>query len=122
MIVYLLFFFFSSRRRHTRWTGDWSSDVCSSDLEEAAALAMTAASELRGTHQVDAGRSYVLLGEIFAGIGDEERAQELLELAIELLEREGPSGYLVQAYKRLAAICRKRGDTEGALDVLERAL
>src|SRR6266487_4712166 len=28
-----LFFFFSSRRRHTRWTGDWSSDVCSSDLD-----------------------------------------------------------------------------------------
>src|SRR6266480_2075834 len=26
------FFFFSSRRRHTRWTCDWSSDVCSSDL------------------------------------------------------------------------------------------
>src|SRR4051794_8494944 len=25
-------FFFSSRRRHTRWTGDWSSDVCFSDL------------------------------------------------------------------------------------------
>src|SRR5438876_9547173 len=28
-----VFFFFSSRRRHTRWTGDWSSDVCSSDLD-----------------------------------------------------------------------------------------
>src|SRR5690348_11986123 len=28
----LFFFFFSSRRRHTRWTGDWSSDVCSCDL------------------------------------------------------------------------------------------
>src|SRR5438876_3433480 len=27
-----IIFFFSSRRRHTRWTGDWSSDVCSSDL------------------------------------------------------------------------------------------
>src|SRR5690625_3827826 len=26
------FFFFSSRRRHTRWPRDWSSDVCSSDL------------------------------------------------------------------------------------------
>src|SRR5439155_12122432 len=25
--------FFSSRRRHTRWPRDWSSDVCSSDLE-----------------------------------------------------------------------------------------
>src|SRR5256885_6124350 len=27
------FFFFSSRRRHTRLQGDWSSDVCSSDLQ-----------------------------------------------------------------------------------------
>src|SRR6266850_4365432 len=31
---YLFFFFFSSRRRHTRLQGDWSSDVCSSDLDE----------------------------------------------------------------------------------------
>src|SRR5256885_1787003 len=29
-------FFFSSRRRHTRLQGDWSSDVCSSDLQAAA--------------------------------------------------------------------------------------
>src|SRR5207248_7354955 len=29
--IYVLFFF-SSRRRHTRSYGDWSSDVCSSDL------------------------------------------------------------------------------------------
>src|SRR2546429_5910160 len=28
-----LFFFFSSRRRHTRCSRDWSSDVCSSDLD-----------------------------------------------------------------------------------------
>src|SRR5699024_5964066 len=28
-----VFFFFSSRRRHTRSKRDWSSDVCSSDLE-----------------------------------------------------------------------------------------
>src|SRR5688500_20374132 len=28
-----VFFFFSSRRRHTRLQGDWSSDVCSSDLD-----------------------------------------------------------------------------------------
>src|SRR5437762_8565963 len=31
----LFYFFFSSRRRHTRYIGDWSSDVCSSDLREA---------------------------------------------------------------------------------------
>src|SRR2546422_11546837 len=30
-----MFFFFSSRRRHTRCSRDWSSDVCSSDLDNA---------------------------------------------------------------------------------------
>src|SRR4051794_41829738 len=33
--MYIFIFFFSSRRRHTIWTGDWSSDVCSSDLSSA---------------------------------------------------------------------------------------
>src|SRR6266446_7196843 len=32
MSLKMYFFFFSSRRRHTRLQGDWSSDVCSSDL------------------------------------------------------------------------------------------
>src|SRR5690606_40931162 len=31
-------FFFSSRRRHTRFSRDWSSDVCSSDLAMAAVV------------------------------------------------------------------------------------
>src|SRR5207248_5722891 len=30
--AFVFFLFFSSRRRHTRSYGDWSSDVCSSDL------------------------------------------------------------------------------------------
>src|ERR1017187_10630517 len=30
---YIFLFFFSSRRRHARYIGDWSSDVCSSDLD-----------------------------------------------------------------------------------------
>src|SRR5690606_40032883 len=37
-------FFFSSRRRHTRFSRDWSSDVCSSDLN---------ASTGEGTYSVD---------------------------------------------------------------------
>src|SRR3712207_7387531 len=32
-ILKCFFFFFSSRRRHTRYWRDWSSDVCSSDLQ-----------------------------------------------------------------------------------------
>src|SRR5256885_3821981 len=35
LLVYCCFFF-SSRRRHTRLQGDWSSDVCSSDLHDSA--------------------------------------------------------------------------------------
>src|SRR5690606_40830455 len=31
-IIFIFKFFFSSRRRHTRFSRDWSSDVCSSDL------------------------------------------------------------------------------------------
>src|SRR3712207_9189920 len=42
MVWCLLEFFFSSRRRHTRYWRDWSSDVCSSDLE---ALVLVLAAE-----------------------------------------------------------------------------
>src|SRR6266487_6097064 len=58
-------FFFSSRRRHTRWTGDWSSDVCSSDLT-GNAWANPATSEtprrlvLEGGFAVHGGRDWLL--------------------------------------------------------------
>src|SRR5256886_3386126 len=42
-----LIFFFSSRRRHTRFDCDWSSDVCSSDLDE-----LGIARQLEGAAQV----------------------------------------------------------------------
>src|SRR5690606_40574307 len=32
-LLFVFCFFFSSRRRHTRFSRDWSSDVCSSDLD-----------------------------------------------------------------------------------------
>src|SRR4051812_49780559 len=38
IVFRLIFFFFSSRRRHTRLTCDWSSDVCSSDLDTGEAV------------------------------------------------------------------------------------
>src|SRR5688500_20157828 len=54
-------FFFSSRRRHTRLQGDWSSDVCSSDLpvttEQAIAGAKALAEELAGTEAMAALRA-----------------------------------------------------------------
>src|ERR1039457_3425728 len=49
-VFFFFFFFFSSRRRHTRLQGDWSSDVCSSDLDSmipAMAVAGAAKSPVR---------------------------------------------------------------------------
>src|SRR5437879_4553600 len=44
----LFFFFFSSRRRHTRYIGDWSSDVCSSDLSAYSQLVDSFAATTQG--------------------------------------------------------------------------
>src|SRR5256884_1191668 len=41
LVIYILSFFFSSRRRHTRCSRDWSSDVCSSDLVAQQVLGQT---------------------------------------------------------------------------------
>src|SRR2546430_4266747 len=41
-VLLSVFFFFSSRRRHTRFDCDWSSDVCSSDLEASAEVLLLA--------------------------------------------------------------------------------
>lgn len=92
------------------------------EREDAAALAMQVSSELRDTHPVDAGRLYALLGEIFAQLGESARARELLELAIDQLERQAPTRYLVQAYKRLAELLKEQGSMGEAFEVLERAL
>src|SRR5207247_2681907 len=48
-------FFFSSRRRHTRSTRDWSSDVCSSDLEKARADILSGINKLANAVKVTLG-------------------------------------------------------------------
>src|SRR5256885_2772306 len=53
----LLSFFFSSRRRHTRLQGDWSSDVCSSDLQELMTVLARGADALTRARQA-AGAAY----------------------------------------------------------------
>src|ERR671919_311308 len=70
------FFFFSSRRRHTRLQGDWSSDVCSSDLD-------------RGEDVLPAGPARALAavaGDAMAAGAD---APELLDVDVHELARAG---------------------------------
>jgi tetratricopeptide (TPR) repeat protein len=92
------------------------------EKERAAAIAMEAVGALRDTQPQDAGRAYSLLGEIFADLGDTARANELLELAIEILESQPPNRYLVAAYKRRAALLREAGKVDDAIALLERGL
>src|SRR5207249_10529277 len=64
MLMRLNVFFFSSRRRHTRSKRDWSSDVCSSDLQTG--------KEALAKYPADPGirTSYALL------LGENERSEE----------------------------------------------
>src|SRR5256885_4691475 len=68
----LFFFFFSSRRRHTRLQGDWSSDVCSSDLRQKTRIGarMSALLEVRG---VGSGYGDVpVLSDVSLAVGTDE--------------------------------------------------
>lgn len=90
--------------------------------EGAAAVAMRVAAQLDGTHRGDAGRAYLLLGEIFDGLGEVARARQLYETGIMLLREQGPSRYLAAAYKRLGELFEAEYRTEDAVAVLKRAL
>src|SRR6266478_2228515 len=76
-------FVFSSRRRHTRFDCDWSSDVCSSDLEAGVPAApgttlvtVSGAIERPGVYEIELGTP---IGEVIrlAG-GPAERPQAVL--------------------------------------------
>src|SRR5438046_10163797 len=69
-VFFYLFFFFSSRRRHTILVSDWSSDVCSSDLERA----VTTPGYFRAfEEEATLGPTYRRLGELYEQRGDTAR-------------------------------------------------
>jgi tetratricopeptide (TPR) repeat protein len=88
---------------------------------EAAKRASVALGKLHALDTQDQGRAYILLGEVFHRTGDRERAIELLELAVELLEENGKP-YLVDAASKLADVLEEVGRSDQALAVLRRAV
>jgi tetratricopeptide (TPR) repeat protein len=90
--------------------------------EEAAALAMELTGQLGDALPEDAGRAYGVLGDIFADLGDSARAQELYELAAELLERHNPTRYVVEVYTKLADLLEAQGQKEAAFELMKKAL
>jgi tetratricopeptide (TPR) repeat protein len=87
--------------------------------EEAASLAMQAAGEYRGGMPGNVGRSYAALAEAFAQQGELDRALELYELALDLLQ-EPPSRYLAEAYARYGALLERVGRREEAFEIYKR--
>jgi tetratricopeptide (TPR) repeat protein len=96
--------------------------VALGEAEAAGAIALEISTQLEGLHPLDAARSYVVLADVYAALGVRARAREVLELAIEQLEAQSPSRYLVEAYRRLAALLKEEGRSDEALELLERAL
>ncbi len=90
--------------------------------ERAASIGLRVAAELHDTRPADAGRAYVLLGEIFDELGDAHKAQEFYEVGIRLLEGQGPSRYLDAANKRIRDLFEAEYRTRDALAVLRRVL
>jgi tetratricopeptide (TPR) repeat protein len=90
-------------------------------VKEAAQRASQALGKLDALNAQDRGRAYCLLGEVFAASGDSERAIELLELAVELLEESGKP-YVIDAAGKLSDVLEQAGRTSDALAVLRRAV
>src|SRR5215475_699173 len=91
-----VFFFFSSRRRHTRFSRDWSSDVCSSDLLEYDAVKRLNDGIQLCIAQNDGG-SRELAEKI---LSDEEHHIDWLEAQLHAIGEMGYQNYLAQQLKK----------------------
>jgi tetratricopeptide (TPR) repeat protein len=89
--------------------------------DEAGALAMESAELLAEVAPHDAGRGSMLIGEILESVGDSAGARTHYENAVRLLEA-GPGRYLIEAYRKLAALHEAEGRSDEALAVLKKAM
>src|SRR5690349_24558888 len=94
-------FFFSSRRRHTRSLRDWSSDVCSSDLDHPISAVLEAV-------DADVARVFATAARGMAESAEQRRALVLAIPALELVLRreEGIAAAGVDQVTRLDRVLR----------------
>src|SRR5690606_40449992 len=94
--------FFSSRRRHTRFSRDWSSDVCSSDLDRLAVMLAGRVAEKLAFSEVSSGAE-----------SDLEQATKLARRMVArwgMSDALGPVAYQVHKEDEIGrAACRERG-------------
>src|SRR5205807_3194565 len=104
--VFIFFFFFSSRRRHTRLQGDWSSDVCSSDLVSFGGISRRqtysrskGARQRRGEMAIDSIKSVAVLG---AGTMGNGIAQVFARAGYQVILRDVEQRFLDRALETIA--------------------
>src|SRR5437879_11605384 len=101
------FFFFSSRRRHTRYIGDWSSDVCSSDLKQMVVMAQDSANTLMAVINDVLDFSKIEAGKLAFDVREFELSDAVAEAARNMALRAHQKG-LELAYQIGRASCRER--------------
>src|SRR5256885_2991681 len=82
-------FFFSSRRRHTRLQGDWSSDVCSSDLKCAQApVTVSIGSNVAFNHACGCTKCWKPKGALFSVVAVASRDKVAVTANAQKLDRK----------------------------------
>src|SRR5207247_6540868 len=98
---------FSSRRRHTRSTRDWSSDVCSSDLEELGTGPASIYWHVRNKGELLQLLYERVMEEVRLPAPDPSRwTEQLRELARQVRD-------IMRRHQIGRASCRERGEAEG---------
>src|SRR5947199_1049575 len=107
-------YFFSSIRRHTRCLSDWSSDVCSSDLDDphGALKELKTASDLDSADAV----THEALGSTYLKLHDFRAAEPELRRALDLDPQSGES------HRDLGIALRNQGKLDAAIGEFRRAV
>ncbi len=90
------------------------------EKEQAASRVLGSLPLFAETSPTNAGRSYSVAASIFKALGDETKALELYELAVESFPAQ--DRHVAEAYQAMAEIAKAAGRKDEALDYLERAL
>src|SRR5690606_40240885 len=109
------YFFFSSRRRHTRFSRDWSSDVCSSDL-----LAHKLNYVNNGGRDINAGYDGNAFTVIISGFGVDNNYIYSPQGAVLDFSQPCPYNCLRSEERRVGKECRSRCSTEREVEKINQ--
>src|SRR5205809_4779013 len=109
-------FFFSSRRRHTRCSRDWSSDVCSSDLSTIGRLSSSIVHDLRNPLAAIYGGAEMLVDSELAPPQTKRLAANIYRASRRIQELLADLVNVSRGHSRSAEICKLGEVVQAACD------